>query len=160
MCRSGHRLAEWTWRCCAHLVYLIVCHAALLLPSLTHPPRCTACSFSDVCDKKRHEVSPGQAPRSDGEWSRHIWLFSTNQSSTLAFSLCPCLLHREQLCFQEFVCRMLDCFCCCFCPFAARGGNPQCEEGTACLVLPLMEFLARLQGTAVKERRTGAKSFI
>lgn len=43
--------------------------------------------ITDVCDKKRHEVSPGQAPHSD-----------------------------------------------------ARGGDPVCEEGTACLVLPLTDF--------------------
>ncbi|XP_075898427.1 synaptonemal complex protein 2 isoform X2 [Nelusetta ayraudi] len=42
---------------------------------------------TDVCDKKRHEVSPGQAPHSD-----------------------------------------------------ARGGDPECEEGTARLVLPLTDF--------------------
>lgn len=72
---------------------------------------CTACCFSDVCDKKRHEVSPGQAPHADGEWTRHIWLFGVNQTSTINTCLCLSLLHREQLYFKK-ACISHTVWCC------------------------------------------------
>lgn len=74
----------------------VLCCAALLV-------------LSDVCDKKRHEVSPGQAPHSDGEWSRHIWLLSTDHASTLElFFPSLFLVHRaiilQRVCIYVFVC--------------------------------------------------------
>lgn len=92
ICHSGHCLAEWTWLRRAHLVASSVKSLCLWPHWLTL--RRSAGSFSDVCDKKRHEVSPGQAPRSDGESSRQVRLFSANQTSTLERLFVPrCCIH-------------------------------------------------------------------
>lgn len=78
-------LADWTGRGGVLLTSLpcLSARSPFVLTDSFYVLCCTARSLSDVCDKKRHEVSPGQAPHSDGEWSRHIWLFSTNHTSTL-----------------------------------------------------------------------------
>lgn len=100
VCRLGHFLADWTGRGGVLLTSLpcLSARSPFVLTDSFYVLCCTARSFSDVCDKKRHEVSPGQAPHSDGEWSRHIWLFSTDHTFFLLFFYVPVrLLYTEQL---------------------------------------------------------------
>lgn len=103
VCPCSHFWLDMTAFCLPH------CFMCQLIPPLSwhvlcwllRKLCCTACCFSDMCDKKRHEVSPGQAPHADGEWTQHIWLFGVNQTSTINACLCPSLLHRKQLYFKK-----------------------------------------------------------
>lgn len=131
----GHFLADWTGRGGVLLTSLpcLSARSPFVLTDSFYVLCCTARSFSDVCDKNRHEVSPGQAPHSDGEWSRHIWLFSTDHTSTLVFFffLCPrpSLVHRTVILKSVYECRFFFWLSFCFCTFCSKRGRSRVWRG-------------------------------
>lgn len=123
-----------------------VCQLVPLLSSLTHSMCCAALlALFQMCAIRKDMKSVQD--RLLTQMVSGVDTFGSSALTTLFFCfffLCPrpSLVHRTIILKSVYECSFFffSDFLFVFAPFAARGGDPECEEGTACLVLPLTDF--------------------